>query len=105
MTVKIEIIAAPLCKKCAGVQDELRATAVSVLGEENLIWREVNVLEELDYAVSLGVLSMPAIALNGELKFSVLPTPEQFKASLTQLGSDCGISRISPSWSVMNYGA
>lgn len=42
-------------------------------------------LEELDYAVSLGVLSMPAIAVNGELKFSSLPTPEQFRSLLTSL--------------------
>lgn len=85
MTVTIEVIAAPGCGKCAGAQSELRAVAASVLGEGQLIWREVSVLEELDYAISLGVLSMPAIALNGELKFSSLPTPEQFRTLLTTL--------------------
>lgn len=85
MTVKIEVIAAPGCRKCASAQGELRAVAVSVLGEDCLVWREVSVLEELDYAVSLGVLSMPAIAVNGELKFSSLPTPEQFRTLLTTL--------------------
>lgn len=85
MTVRIEIIAAPGCGKCVGAQGELRAIAVSVLGESRLIWREVSVLEELDYAVSLGVLSMPAIAVDGELKFSSLPTPEQLRALLTTL--------------------
>lgn len=85
MTVKIEVIAAPGCGKCAGAQDELRAIAAAVLGEERLLWREVSVLEELDYAVSLGVLSMPAIAVNGKLKFSSLPTPEQFRSLLTTL--------------------
>lgn len=85
MTVTIEIIAAPGCKKCAGAQGNLRAIAASLLGESNVVWREINVLEELDYAVSLGVLSMPAIAVNGELTFSSLPTPEQFKAELTRL--------------------
>lgn len=85
MTVKIEVIAAPGCKKCAGAQGELRAIAVSMLGESRLVWREINVLEELDYAVSLGVLSMPAIAVNGELTFPSLPTPEQFRAVLLHL--------------------
>lgn len=85
MTVKIEVIAAPGCGKCADAQGELRAIAASVLGEDRLLWREVSVLEELDYAVSLGVLSMPAIAVNGELKFSSLPTPEQFRAMLATL--------------------
>lgn len=85
MTVKIEVIAAPGCKKCASAQSKLRAIAVSVLGEDHLVWREINVLEELDYAVSLGVLSMPAIAVNGELKFSSLPSPKQFHALLNTL--------------------
>lgn len=85
MTVKIEIIAAPGCKKCARAQGELRAVAAALLGESKLVWREVDVREEPDYAVSLGVLSMPAIAVNGELKFSSLPTPDQFKAELTRL--------------------
>lgn len=85
MIVKIEIIATPGCSKCASVQGELRAVAVSLLGEGNVAWREVNVLEEIDYAVSLGVLGMPAIAVNGELKFSSLPTPAQFRALLAGL--------------------
>lgn len=85
--VKIEVIAAPGCRKCADTQGELRAIAASVLGEDRLVWREVNVLKEFDYAVSLGVLSMPAIAINGELKFSSLPTPEQFRTMLTTLES------------------
>ncbi|TBR12564.1 MAG: glutaredoxin [Rugosibacter sp.] len=85
MIVKIEVIAAPGCKKCASAQGELRAIAASVLGEGRLVWRVINVLEELDYAVSLGVLTMPAIALNGELKFPSLPTPEQFRAALLRL--------------------
>jgi len=83
--VKIEVIAAPGCKKCASAQGELRAIAAAVLGVDRLVWREVSVLEELDYAVSLGVLSMPAIAVNGELKFSSLPTAEQFRTLLTGL--------------------
>lgn len=87
MKVTIEIIAAPGCRKCAGVQGELHALAASVLGEDNLVWREVNVLEELDYAVTLGVLTMPAIAVNGELKFPSLPSSEQFMSVLTGLKS------------------
>ncbi|MDE2310794.1 MAG: thioredoxin family protein [Betaproteobacteria bacterium] len=87
MTVKIEVFAAPGCKKCASVQGELRAVAVSVLGEDRLVWRDVSVLEELDYAVLLGVLTMPAIAVNGELTFPSLPTPEQFRAALLRLES------------------
>ena len=83
MTVTIEVIAASGCKKCAdGTRDDLRAVAAAVLGEEELVWREVNVLEELDYAISLGVLTMPAMAVNGKLEFPSLPTPEQLRTAL-----------------------
>ncbi|PKO72193.1 MAG: glutaredoxin [Betaproteobacteria bacterium HGW-Betaproteobacteria-14] len=85
MSVRIEVIAAPGCGKCAAAQGELRAVAISLLGEDNVFWREIDVMEELDYAVSLGVLSMPAIAINGELTFSALPPPDQFRAALIRL--------------------
>lgn len=87
MSVKIELIAAPGCGKCVAAQEQLRAIATAVFGDNEVVWREVNVLKEFDYAVSLGVLSMPAIAVNGELKFSSLPTPEQFRTMLTTLES------------------
>ncbi|MPZ45774.1 MAG: glutaredoxin [Betaproteobacteria bacterium] len=85
MSVKIEVIAVPGCNKPR--RAELRAAAVSMLGEAHVVWREVNVLEldALDFAVSLRVLSMPAFAVNGELKFSSLPSPEQFRAVLSDL--------------------
>lgn len=85
VTVRIEVIAAPGCGKCAAAQDELRAIAFAMLGEANVAWREVNVLEEIEYAVSLGVLGMPAIAVNGELRFSSLPAPDQFRRLLAAL--------------------
>jgi len=85
VTIKIEVMTAPGCKRCAGAQTALRAAAASVLGEDGMVWREVDVLEELDYALELGVLTLPAIAVNGELCFSSLPTPNQLLAELTRL--------------------
>ena len=51
----------------------------------DLEWRSLNVLEELDYAVELGVLSLPAIAIDGELVFAALPTPKQLGLAITRL--------------------
>jgi len=42
-------------------------------------WRDVNVLEELDYAVQLGVLTPPSMAIDGELVFAKLPTRAQLR--------------------------
>jgi predicted thioredoxin/glutaredoxin len=49
-----------------------------------LEWREINVLDEMDHAVEHGVLSLPAIVIDGELAFSSLPTPHQLRAALTR---------------------
>jgi protein-disulfide isomerase len=52
------------------------------MGAELYDWREVNILQEMDYAVDLGVLSTPAIAINGELVFTSLPSSKQLQAAL-----------------------
>ena len=45
-------------------------------------WRDANILEELDYAVELGIFSPPAIAIDGELVFPALPSPSRLRAEL-----------------------
>ena len=79
--ITVELISSSGCKRCAAARDELRAAAAEV-ARDNLKWRDVNVLDELDYAVSLGVLTLPALAVNGKLVFTSLPTPRELKAEL-----------------------
>ena len=81
--LKIELISARGCKQCAQAREELRAVATEV-AQGRLKWRDVNVLDELDYAVSLGVLTLPAMAVNGKLVFPSLPTPEQLRTEIVQ---------------------
>ena len=81
MSVIVEILHIPGCARCAESRESLREAAQAVAGDE-LIWRYLNVLEHMDYAVSLGVLSLPALAINGCLAFSSLPTPEQLRRAL-----------------------
>lgn len=78
--MKIEIFAADGCRKCAASQAELREAAISVMPQ--IEWRVVNVLEELDYAVALGVLGLPSLAVDGELLFAFLPTASQLRTAL-----------------------
>lgn len=40
--------------------------------------------EKLDYAVELGVLTLPSIVIDGELVFTSMPSPEQWRAALKQ---------------------
>lgn len=78
--MKVELFHAVGCKRCADSREALRAAAEqSVPG---LLWREVDATRELDYAVELGVMGLPAVAVDGELAFPSLPTPAQLIAEL-----------------------
>jgi hypothetical protein len=80
--MKIELIYTPGCDKCADSKESLKATAEQLVPE--LVWRELNAIDELDYAVELGVLTLPAMAIDGELVFSSLPTARQLRQELTK---------------------
>ncbi|MGE5524180.1 MAG: thioredoxin family protein [Rhodospirillaceae bacterium] len=79
--MKIELIHAAGCEKCRSAAGVLRQVAEEVAGD-HLEWRDVNVLDELDYAVSLGVLTLPAVAVNGKIEFSSLPTADELRSVL-----------------------
>lgn len=81
MSIKVEAFSSPGCGKCAQARDTLKAV-VDELGEKRAAWRDVNILEEMDYAVELGILSPPAIAIDGELVFPALPSPNRLRAEL-----------------------
>ena len=57
---------------------------VEEIGQDRITWRDVNILEEMDYAVELGVMSSPAIAIDGRLAFSSLPSPDKLRAELNK---------------------
>lgn len=76
MAIQVEVFSSPGCGKCGYAKEELRRI-VDQFGNDKIQWRAVNILEEIDHAVSLGVLSTPAIAINGELIFSSLPSKKK----------------------------
>lgn len=81
MVIKIEVFSSPGCGKCGHATAVLRKL-VAELGAERINWREVNILEELDYAVELGVLSTPSIAIDNELVFTSLPNANKLRCEL-----------------------
>jgi hypothetical protein len=78
--MKVELFYTPGCEKCADNKDKLRTVATQLVPD--LVWRELNVLDELDYAVEVGVITLPSIAINGEVLFSSLPTCRQLRREL-----------------------
>jgi heavy metal translocating P-type ATPase len=81
--IRIEVFTAPGCPRCARARATLKAVA-EALGPERVSWREVDVVAETDRAVELGVVSTPAIAIDGELVFASLPRAGRLREALEQ---------------------
>lgn len=78
--MKVELFQTTGCKSCADTRDALRSVAEQAV--PGIQWRDVDITKELDYAVELGVMSLPAVAVDGQLTFSSLPTPTQLREEL-----------------------
>ena len=81
MLLNIEIFSSPGCGKCGHAKAILEKLATEI-GGDKIKWREVNILDELDHAVELGVMTTPSIAINGELVFASLPSATKLSAEL-----------------------
>jgi len=81
MSIKVEVFSSPGCSKCGHAKEVLRKLAEE-WGGGLIDWREVNILEEMDYAVELGILSTPAITIGGELVFTGLPSTKKLRLEL-----------------------
>lgn len=94
MSVRVEVFASPGCSKCGHAKEVLREIAEDI-GGGRIELREVDVVDELDYAVSLGVLSTPAIAIDRRLVFTGLPPARKLRAELDRyLARKDGAQRV-----------
>lgn len=55
---------------------------VQDIGADRVEWCRVDVLERIDYAVALGVLATPAIAIDGGLVFTAAPSGKALRAAI-----------------------
>ena len=78
MSVDIEVFTSTVCSNCqrAGRMVE---QLLKEPGFESITWREVDVVAEIDHAVSAGVLATPSISIGGELAFTALPSRQQLR--------------------------
>lgn len=77
----IELISTFTCSRCVKAKKNMQQL-IKGLNNKNINYREINVLEQIDYVVQLGVLKTPAIVINGELIFRSLPSKNQFYKTL-----------------------
>ena len=79
---RLELFRAAGCAACDAARGALKEAALEE--DADLVWHDVDVLDELDHAVELGVLTLPAIAIDGQLVFTSLPTPAELRAALAR---------------------
>lgn len=83
MTINVEVFSSPGCGKCDRASNVVRKVAEE-FGIDRVYWREVNVLDELDYVVRLGIFATPSIAIDGKVVFTSLPTARALRKRLQQ---------------------
>lgn len=84
--VSVELFFAAGCSKCAEARDALRQAAQSF---GRVKWTEVDIAKNPHRAVDAGVISTPAVAIDGKLVFSSLPTVSDLsKAIQATAGND-----------------
>jgi thioredoxin 1 len=81
MTIKVELFSVPGCSKCAEAKEALKTVAED-LGAGKVAWRDVDILEEMDYATDLGLMSSGGIAIDGKLVFPRLPSADRLRQEL-----------------------
>ncbi|MDE1988840.1 MAG: thioredoxin family protein [Betaproteobacteria bacterium] len=82
--MRIELFQVPGCARCDSAKAELQCIAET----HGVEWSEVNALNELDRAVDLGVLTLPALVIDGVLAFAALPTPAALRQELKRREGD-----------------
>jgi len=80
--MKVEMFYSPGCPACVDRQAELRTAARAAV--KDLEWREINVVDNVDHAVNLGVMTLPSIVIDGQLVFTSMPTTAQLRKVLIE---------------------
>jgi thioredoxin 1 len=79
--IVIEVLTATGCDRCLEAHALVKSVTEEI-DDDQVRCHTVNVLDHLDYAVALGVLSTPAIAINGTLVFTKPPSARKLRAAI-----------------------
>lgn len=75
----VEFFFAGGCSKCAEARDALREAAQAAARVE---WKEIDIGKNPNRAVDAGVVSTPAVAIDGDLVFKTAPTASELKSAI-----------------------
>lgn len=83
MTIKLELFYSPYCPRCCKARERVRSIVTSWPARCFELC-EVNVVNELDRAVAVGVLQTPALAIDGQLVVGPLPSLDSLQILMRQ---------------------
>jgi len=78
----VEDFMSPGCVGCPVVKEMLKSLSEELSGEITV--EEVDITVDSARAAQYGIMSVPAIAINGELKFMGVPKKEELKKVLME---------------------
>lgn len=77
-TIAVEFLFAGGCSKCAEAREALRDAAQS----PGVEWKEIDIAKNPNRAVDLGVVSTPAVAIDGKLVFTAMPSAAELRQAI-----------------------
>ena len=77
--LSVEFFFAPGCSRCAKAREALREVVTSTSRVE---WKDVDIAKCPHRAVEVGVVSTPAVAIDGELIFETTPTAAELRNAI-----------------------
>jgi len=80
--VYIEDFMSPGCVGCPAVKEMLKSLSEELSGEITV--EEVDITVDTTRAAQYGIMSVPAIAINGVLKFMGVPEKQELKKALME---------------------
>jgi len=80
--VYVEEFMSPGCAGCPAAKEMLKSLSEELSGEITV--EEVDITVDTARAAQYGIMSVPAIAINGILKFMGAPKKEELKKALTE---------------------
>ena len=80
--VYVEDFISPGCVGCPAVKEMLKSLSEESSGEITI--EEVDITVDTTRAAQYGIMSVPAIAINGVLKFMRVPKKEELKKALIE---------------------
>lgn len=77
--LSVEFFYAAGCSKCAASRDALREAAQAAGPVE---WQEIDIARNPHRAVDAGVVSTPAVSIDGELVFKAMPSAAELRKAI-----------------------